>query len=162
VLIRQAQVADANEIARLSGVLGYPSTEFQMERRLSILLVDPRQFVAVAPGSDGRLTGWLAAEQRLLLESGQKAEIVGLVVEPSERRTGVGAALVNAAERWAERLGLGRIVVRSNLARVESHSFYESIGYKPTKTQQAYAKELSVQQCAAADGPASLRSAGRG
>jgi hypothetical protein len=34
------------------------------------------------------------------------------------------------------------ISVRSNVARLESHPFYERLGYVRTKTQHAYAKQL--------------------
>jgi hypothetical protein len=33
-------------------------------------------------------------------------------------------------------------VVRSNVERVESHPFYEGIGYQRTKTSHIYRKEL--------------------
>ena len=40
------------------------------------------------------------------------------------------------------RRGLGVIAVRSNVARTESHPFYERLGYVRTKTQHAYRKHL--------------------
>lgn len=139
--IRLATVEDAAEIARLSAELGYPSTPEEVASRLTALLPLATHFVAVAEGADF-LLGWIAAERRLILEYGERAEIVGLVVSEGARRNGVGRALVSAAERWAVSQEVEVISVRSNIARSESHPFYESIGYSLAKTQRYYAKRL--------------------
>jgi GNAT superfamily N-acetyltransferase len=54
----------------------------------------------------------------------------------------VGGLLVQAAEDWAADRGLRSIVVRSNVIRPESHSFYKQIGYTQSKTQHVYTKSL--------------------
>ena len=144
--IRCAQAADASEIARLSGELGYPNSPGDIAARLSVLLADADHFIAVAVGDEPRLCGWVAAERRLLLEYGERVELVGLVVGADARRTRLGSALVAQAEDWARSRGAGTIVVRSNTARVESHPFYEALGYVRTKTQHAYSKSLAVRE----------------
>lgn len=140
--IRQAHVEDAAEIAHLATELGYPSTEGEIRARIMRLLQSDAYFLVVAEiGST--IVGWIAAERRLLIESGERAEIVGLIVTGSARRTGTGRALVHAAEQWAQRHGLTRMAVRSSVARTESHPFYERLGYIRAKTQHAYLKRLS-------------------
>ena len=141
--IRPATVEDSTGIARLAGELGYPATAAEMALRLAAMLPLPNHFVAIADGSDS-LLGWVAVERRLLLISGDKAELMGLVIGSAARRAGVGKALVSAAERWVIAQGLDTIVVRSNVARAESHPFYERLGYTRTKTQHAYVKMLST------------------
>ncbi|PWG61234.1 GNAT family N-acetyltransferase [Sediminicurvatus halobius] len=139
--VRRAATADAAEIARLSVELGYAASTGEIAARLVALLPERRQYVAVAAGHDA-LLGWVAAERRLLLESGETVEIVGLVVCSSTRRSGVGRALVASAEHWASSQGIGTVTVRSNAARGESHAFYESIGYARQKTQHVYVKSV--------------------
>jgi len=139
--IRLARIDDAEAIAALSAELGYAGDATEFAERLARLLPDPGQFVCLAEASDGVL-GWIAAARRLILESGDSVEIVGLVVAARGRRRGIGAALVAAAERWAAGLGVSRVVVRSNVARAESHPFYLQLGYAPTKTQQVYRRRL--------------------
>ncbi|MDP3859393.1 MAG: GNAT family N-acetyltransferase [Stagnimonas sp.] len=134
--------ADAADIARLANELGYAASTAEIASRLQILLPSPTQFVAVAE-SGGALVGWVAAEQRLLLESGERAELVGLVVGAAARRSGAGSALVAAAEGWASSRKLTMICVRSNVSRPESHPFYERLGYVRRKTQHVYLKPLS-------------------
>ena len=139
--LHQALATDAAEIARLSTELGYPVSPHEIAGRLAILLSSPLHFVSVAR-EGSCLLGWIAAEQRLSLESGEKAELTGLVVDPSARRQGIGKLLVSAAERWAAGRGLRKVTVRSNIARKESHPFYESLGYARLKTAHAYMKTL--------------------
>lgn len=140
--IRRAELADAAEIARLAIELGYPNSEGDIASRLGILIAQPSRFVAVAAGAGPGLLGWVAAERRLLLESGEVAELVGLVVAEAARRSGVGRALVAAAEQWARGQGMLAISIRSNVARLESHPFYQGLGYIRKKTQHSYARRL--------------------
>jgi GNAT superfamily N-acetyltransferase len=142
-LLRAAGIEDAAEIARLAGELGYPVSPSDMAARLAALLPQPWQRVTVADGG-AALLGWIAAERRLTLESGERVEIVGLVVGAAARRGGIGRRLVADAEEWARRQGFDAIVVRSNVARELSHPFYERLGYVRRKTQHVYLKALRM------------------
>jgi N-acetylglutamate synthase-like GNAT family acetyltransferase len=139
--IRLATLNDAQEIARLSGQLGYRSTSQEIEARLEVLLHDLSYCTLVAE-SDVGLLGWIATEKRITLESGIKYEIAGLVVDSAVRRSGTGHALVQAAQKWAIQQGARHMQVRSNIARQESHLFYQALGYKKTKTQHVYVNDL--------------------
>ena len=142
MLIRPARLEDAAEIANLSTELGYPTSEGEMKRRMEKLLQSAAYFLVVAE-QESRVIGWVAAERRLLLESGERADIVGLIVTENARRNGIGLALVNAAEAWAIQQGMRTMAVRSSVARIESHPFYERLGYVRAKTQHAYLKQLA-------------------
>lgn len=141
-LIRAAQPGDANAIARLATELGYPSSEKEMRERIERLLQSDA-YVLVVAEQGSEVIGWIAAERRLLIETGERAEIVGLIVTQNARRAGIGQALVHVAEQWAREQGLPRMTVRSNVARAESHPFYERLGYVRAKTQHAYLKTLT-------------------
>ena len=92
---------------------------------------------------DGRLAGFIGLEQRLMIESGDKAEVVGLVVDAVARRTGTGRRLIAAAEDWACARGLGELFLRSNVVRPEAHAFYPALGFERSKTQHVYRKALA-------------------
>jgi GNAT superfamily N-acetyltransferase len=139
--IRRAQTSDAAEMARLSGELGYPMPADEMGTRLGRLLGDARHFIAVAHDGD-RLLGWMHVEHRTSLEAGDRAELMGLVVDGSVRRRGTGRVLVEAAEQWALSRGLAAQTVRSNVKRELSHPFYEALGYVREKTQHVYRKRF--------------------
>jgi GNAT superfamily N-acetyltransferase len=137
-----AKEADAVEISRLSLELGYPTGMEETRGVLARMLGSPSYFAVVASTGEGPLLGWAVAERRLMLESGESAELTGLVVASAARRLGVGSALVAAAEEWARANGFSSLRVRSNVTRAESHPFYEKLGFERAKTQHAYRKAL--------------------
>ena len=140
--IREADRNDVPRLAELSGELGYPVTVECVAARLEHLLGCEGEVVLVAQSEAREIVGWVHASERLLLESGRQCELTGLVVHAGARGRGVGRTLVAAVETWAFARGLEQITVRSNVARTESHPFYERIGYARVKTQHAYRKSL--------------------
>ena len=142
--MRAATVRDAQSIAILSGELGYPAGPRTIGERLRRILprADHRVIVAELPG--GGLCGWLQAHFSEALESGSRVEIVGLIVSGAMRRRGVGRRLVAEAEAWAAEISAETVVVRSNAQRLESHAFYPSLGYSPSKTQVVYRKRADI------------------
>ena len=141
-MVRRAETRDAAQMTRLAAELGYPMSPADMTNRLTALLADDRHHIAVAASAEGIL-GWMHVEHRTSLEGGDRAELMGLVVDAQARRAGVGRALVAAAETWAATRGLAAMTVRSNAARELSHPFYEALGYVRAKTQHVYTKKLS-------------------
>jgi GNAT superfamily N-acetyltransferase len=140
-LLRKALVEDAADIARLAGELGYATSVEAMHERLVVLAAHPDHCITVAE-REGHLLGWITVEHRRTLESGERVEIVGLVVDAQCRGSGVGRLLVQAAEQWAHQLGFDTLCVRSNVLRDASHPFYERMGYVRRKTQHYYVKPL--------------------
>jgi GNAT superfamily N-acetyltransferase len=141
-LLRAARLDDAEELARLAAELGYPASATDMHDRLRVLLVHPDHRICVVE-EGALLLGWIAVELRRTLESGERIEIVGLIVDARSRGKGIGRMLVADAEQWALQSGFDSISVRSNIARDASHLFYESQGYIRRKTQHAYVKPLA-------------------
>ena len=140
VIIRAAVRADAGRLAELSGVLGYPASAEVVAARLERLAASAADLVLVAELPGGPVIGWLHASEQELLETGRRVEIVGLVVDAAHRGRGVGRRLIARVEDWAAGRGLDQLHVRSNVARTESHPFYERLGYVRVKTQHAYRK----------------------
>ena len=140
--IRCAQTSDAAEMARLSGDLGYSMSIDEMRAALDRLLADSRHFIVVADQGSDRLLGWMHVEHRTSLQTADRAELMGLVVDGAARRRGTGRALVDAAEQWAQSQGLATLTVRSNVTRQLSHPFYEALGYVREKTQHLYRKRF--------------------
>ncbi len=99
--------------------------------------------MVVADAAPRGVVGWIHGTEQELLDSGRRCEITGLVVDAGMRGQGVGRRLVRAVEDWAIARGLAQLAVRSNVARSESHPFYERLGFLRVKTQHAYRKQLS-------------------
>jgi GNAT superfamily N-acetyltransferase len=140
--IRRALLDDAAEVARLTTELGYGASEGVISLRLSALVQQPSHFVAVAEVRPATLAGWVSAERRLILQYGERVEISALVVDSTQRRSGIGRSLIGAVEQWATECGIASLLVRSRIDRSESHAFYLSAGYVRGKTQHVYSKSL--------------------
>lgn len=146
VVIRDARHDDAAELARLCTLLAYPVDVAAMAKRLDSLLASPTHAVRVAasPDNDRRLHGMVAAEWRLMIEFGMRAEITALIVDTQVRRSGLARRLVDAACEWIRRQGGKDVFVRSNILRPESHAFYPSAGFALAKTQHVYVRQLET------------------
>ena len=142
VALRQMRPEDTAAVASLTTQLGYPATEDEIRRRYDLIKDrwDARLFV-VQTGN--RIVGWIHVQATYLLECDARAEIWGLVVAETARGTGIGRRLVEAAEEWAQMRGLAEMAVRSNHLRTEAQGFYEHLGYKVMKTQNAFRKNLT-------------------
>jgi len=143
VTLRPAAIGDAAEIARLSRQLNYPVAADLMAERLERALARNDQHVLVAEVG-GQVCGWLQAQSAEIIESGFRVEIVGLIIDESARRRGLGRRLVQEAENWAVTLGAQMMVVRTNVVRAESHIFYRALGFQQAKTQHVYRKILET------------------
>jgi GNAT superfamily N-acetyltransferase len=120
---------------------GYSVSEATTRQWLDAILESPDHQIFVAVSGD-LVVGWAVAEKRITLAQGLVTEISALVVSSGFRRSGLGKRLVNAVEQWSLSMGLHRLVVRSNVSRVESHEFYPSIGFELTKTSHVYTRDL--------------------
>ncbi|NIM04709.1 MAG: GNAT family N-acetyltransferase [Armatimonadetes bacterium] len=142
VNVRPAAAGDAERIAALSEQLGYAATAEEMQRRLNSIEEDKTHAVYVAEVSGENVVGWVHIYSSYLLVRGSQAEIGGLIVDASHRRSGIGQLLIQHAEEWARAKGCNSINIRSNITRREAHAFYKKIGYKNVKTQRVFRKIL--------------------
>jgi GNAT superfamily N-acetyltransferase len=140
--IRRAKNVDAQQIAVLSGQLGYPATAAQMLKRWRGIKPISQHAVFVAESGKDGVIGWVHVSRQPLLEAEIRAEVNGLVVAEGQRSLGAGARLLAAAEDWARKHGCKGMSVRSNVIRERAHQFYERNGYEHYKTQKSFRKAL--------------------
>ncbi|MBK8477763.1 MAG: GNAT family N-acetyltransferase [Opitutaceae bacterium] len=144
MIIRDAVSSDSADIARLTNLLGYPGDAEAISYRLAKIAGRQEDLLIVAVLKE-EIVGWLQAHASVVLESGFRVEIVGLIVSEESRRCGVGRSLVHRAEQWASQIGAEALVVRSNTKRVESHIFYPALGFSSSKTQSVYRRVLKTE-----------------
>jgi GNAT superfamily N-acetyltransferase len=142
MIIRDAVVSDSAEIAELTLELGYCADAKSVASRLTEIVGTKDHLVLVAI-VEGKIVGWLQVHVSVILESGFRSEIVGLIVSKTHRRCGIGRSLVGHAEVWAAQVGAEAVVVRSNTIREESHRFYPALGFSISKTQTVFRKHLN-------------------
>ena len=140
--IRPATETDAGPMAELTTQLGYPVDAATLGERLADVRTRTDDGVLVAVDADDRPIGWVHVARLALLEASDLACINGLVVDDDHRSRGVGASLVEAAERWARARGAAAIMVRSRSTRERAHRFYERLGYVEVKRSHVFEKPL--------------------
>ena len=125
------------EPADLEAVTGIINVAFRVERffierdRIDIAAV--REFAAkgkflLVYTPDG-LAGCVYVEIK-----GERAYVGLLSVDPSRQRSGIGAALMNAAEEHARKAGCRFVDLRIVNLRAELPAFYDRLGYRKTGT----------------------------
>lgn len=134
--IREALPSDSSALSVLSTQLGYPVTPEVMHTRL-IHTPDPNRALFVAEQNNQVLAA-LEVAIMFAWESGDWAEIRGLVVLDTARSQGIGAALVDRAKQWTRDKGHTKLRVRTNEVRTRTHQFYERLGFTKTKSQRVY------------------------
>jgi len=140
--IRPMRADDAASVAELTSQLGYPVDAAELAARAGEIEARTTDQILVAADARDRPIGWVHVARHATLEMSNTAVIHGLVVDQSTRSSGIGAALVDAAESWARQHGATSIIVRSRNTRERAHRFYERIGYVEIKRSHVFARSL--------------------
>jgi GNAT superfamily N-acetyltransferase len=140
--IREANPGDAEALARLSAQLGYPADAGTIAQRLRVIAAHGAGVVLVASGEEA-VTGFAQVVPQRFLIAAPFVELAALVVDEKARGSGVGAALLQAAEQWARERGFATMRVRSNVIRERAHRFYLREGYAEKKRQAVFIKLLA-------------------
>lgn len=127
VTVRRAVETDVPALAALLVQLGYEPQEDWLRAWACAGSPDDRCLVATV---EDRVSG-LAHVHRVpfLTEGGYRARLTALVVDESVRSRGVGAALLDAAERLAADMGAAELELTTSQRRERAHRFYERQGY---------------------------------
>lgn len=141
IKFRQAIDKDSVRIAELCIQLGYQMNEIDVLEQLQKIFANEDTSVIVAE-IDNLVTGWIQVSIRSAIESGEIAEINGLIVDEKFRGNRIGKSLVLKSEEWARNKGLKEIRVRTNITRKETHLFYQGIGFEEKKEQTVFQKKL--------------------
>ena len=114
--VRRMRLRDADAVAALCALLGYPTAVQDIRDRFEVIHGDSDHALLVACRSQlsgQKVIGWVHVYGRRLVEVEPHAEIGGLVVADTHRVQGVGRALIAEAEQWALAQGYTEVVLRS-------------------------------------------------
>ena len=140
--VRRLTVADADEVAELSGQLGYPASSGELRQRLEEISLTQER-VAFAAELHGKLAGWIDASIERHLQSPPCVVIGGLVVRDELRGLGIGKRLCEEIEAWTRSKSIPCLRVRSQIVREAAHRFYLRDGYRIVKTSLVFEKTLT-------------------
>ena len=92
---------------------------------------DHRVLLAITP--DGEIGGMVMLVRTDFSKAldGPVVHVAQVCVRPSQRRRGVGRALMSAATSWAEDLGLGTVALSVLPGARDTHRYYARLGFSP-------------------------------
>lgn len=131
--IREARAVDIPRVLELAALIpgkvvpdaDLPRAAAQRLREAPELLT----FVAETYGPDPQVIGFVALSLVATL-TGVLGWMDAMVVDPQFRRNGVGAALLEASLRQADRLGMVELFVNTDNASDIARAFYQSSGFR--------------------------------
>jgi ribosomal protein S18 acetylase RimI-like enzyme len=140
ITIRDAKLGDAPALAALMCELGYETSNVEMDSRLQAILRNASYSMIVAE-IDNKLCGMIGTLTHTSHEHNDPSgKIIALVVSKQQRRSGVGCALIAAAEKDFTRRNVSRVTLTTRFERKAAHQFYEALGY--SRTGFRFAKSL--------------------
>ncbi len=130
-----------SQVAKLSDQLGYPVTLQDLRGRFTHLSSSPRHSFLVYE-ENKNILGWIHLERVEDLIEEDKVEVKAFVVEENSRGSGIGKALLEAAEKWAKTYQLHTIYLNCNILRERTHKFYAREGFVNYKTSRFFEKKI--------------------
>ena len=144
-MIRKIKIEDAEAVQRLCNIsLGYSVSVEIVMRQIKKLSEDVNHhYIYVYEDEELQtVVGFVHAEVYESLYSYAGLNILGLAVLPEFQGKGIGKELMHYLEVNAKNDSVSFVRLNSADYRVESHKFYESIGYVCDKTQKRFIKKL--------------------
>ena len=115
--IRDAKLSDAPALAALMCELGYKTSNVEMDSRLQAILGNASYSTIVAE-IDNKLCGMIGTLTHASHEHNDPSgKIIALVVSRRQRRSGVGRALIAAAENDFARRNVSRVTLTTRFER---------------------------------------------
>lgn len=146
-IIRARIPSDDPEWCRMRCALWPDDTRAGHERGMVEWLARPDAVVLVAVRGDGNgLAGFAEVATRPYADGCDTSPVAfleGWYVDPDLRRSGVGRALVDAAEDWARERGLREFASDALLDNVTSHKAHEAVGFQEVERAVRYRKPLT-------------------
>lgn len=141
ITIRKIHEDDATAVSLLSQQLGYVLSPFETAHQIKEIAAssDNSAFVAL---DEEKIIGWIHAFKTVRLETKTFIEIGGLVIDENYRGNGVGKVLVERIKAWCIEQNITSLHVRSNVKRLDAHTFYWKIGFSESKEQKVFEMEL--------------------
>src|SRR5689334_1240591 len=145
VAVRGARPEDRAEWLRMRRVLWDDCPDEQQVREMEDILGGDTEEVFIAERPGGGLCGFLEAALRSRADgcdSTPVGYIEGWYVDEDMRRSGVGRALVEAAEAWARSRGCRQMASDAELWNEVSHQAHGALGYQETGRVVQFKKDL--------------------
>jgi aminoglycoside 6'-N-acetyltransferase I len=145
ITIRSYQPTDYPEWLRMRLTLWPDGSEADWQHEMDEIAADPQQPVFVAERPNGKLGGFLEVSLRKYADGCDTSPVgylEGWYVDADLRRTGVGAALVQAAEAWARSQGCTEMGSDTEIDNLVSFQAHLALGYEEAERLIHFCKAL--------------------
>jgi GNAT superfamily N-acetyltransferase len=144
IIVRDASAGDATAVARLLAEMGYPTTPEAAAAHIGRFAGDHTSRLQVADLRAEQVVGLVATHIVPRLDDDAfTCRVTDIVVSAVHRRSGIGSALMAAAEQEARRAGAPRLDLSSGDWRAAAHAFYTRHGFETRA--RSFTKRLSPQ-----------------
>lgn len=135
ILIREVQLEDYISIYRLNcDEMGYDYPVEKTKEKLAGFILSNQDKIYVAVWDD-EIVGYVHANDYDTTYMSHMKNIMGIAVDASHKRQGIGRKLLEKVEEWAKETGAEGVRLVSGSTRVDAHTFYRSCGYSGDKMQ---------------------------
>lgn len=148
MILRTATTADIPAMATLLGSLFSIEADFTPDtakqvKGLELLLASPTARIFVAE-NEGKVIGMCTVQLLVSTAAGEKiGSVEDVVVDPAFRGQGVGNALLQTLEQWAESQGLARLQLQADKDNAPALHFYAKQGWTTTRLVGLWKKKLA-------------------
>jgi len=139
IKIRQAQLSDLHEIAKMCELL-WPDASIEEHRKEVDTILSSGRYgtlpmsILVSQSENEALTGFIEVGLRSHADGCDTAQPVGFIegwfVHEAFRKQGIGAALMRSAEHWARQQGCSEIASDTWLDDQMSIDAHQALGFK--------------------------------
>lgn len=147
MIIRSLRPGEEAACRALRGALWPDCAEAMHDAELAAIAAAPDANAVLVAAVDGELVGFLEASLRAHVDgclTSPVGYIEGWYVAPTHRGRGIGAALVRAAERWAEDRGCREMASDVELANEGGQRAHRALGYEETFRVVLYRKSIGA------------------
>ncbi len=118
----------------------------EMQVILTAILHSPDQTAYLVKADNGRAIAFMNLSLRHDYVAGSNqspvAYVEGIYVEKEHQKQGIGTALIQSAEQWAQEQGCVELASDALIENIASHEFHTKVGFQEVERVVAFIKPI--------------------
>jgi aminoglycoside 6'-N-acetyltransferase I len=124
----------------------------EMQGILTAILHSPREAAYLVRTNDGKAIAFMNLSLRHDYVAGANqspvAYVEGIYVEKEHQKQGIGTALIQSAEQWAQEQGCVELASDALIENIASHEFHTKVGFQEVERIVAFIKPIAQSNAA--------------
>jgi GNAT superfamily N-acetyltransferase len=142
IQFRNIKKQDIEKMVQMSNEIGYEVRYEKFSERINELIKNDSLSIIVAANEENKIIGWIQIEICNFLFLDKTCNILGIFIDKNYRGNKIGRKLIEKAEIWAKEKECLVLKICSDITRIDSHAFYEHMGFKLVKTEQVFLRRV--------------------